>query len=185
MPNDYEYGRRLSESYIAETFESEFPAVTGRAVEILSEGESPDRIALIDGKETGIELTAIHAGSAEDIMAEIHRLASQKHTSYERRGIFQGGPIILLGHLDWPARNVEGPALYDVYEELEHSFDASDFAGFGFTEIWLMDDGFKYTSRKDPRTPADFFCFAPADQIGFWERERKRRPYWAFITGTF
>ena len=47
------------ETGVAETFEAEFPAVTGRLVKILSAGESPDRIALIDGIETGVELTAI------------------------------------------------------------------------------------------------------------------------------
>jgi hypothetical protein len=117
---DYALGLRESETIHAETFEAEFPVITDRTVEILSEGESPDRIALIDGVETGIELTAIHAGSADDIVGETIRLATQKHRSYERRGIFDGRPIILLGHLDWPARDVEGPALYDVYEELEH-----------------------------------------------------------------
>jgi hypothetical protein len=131
--------------------------------------------------ETGVELTAIHAGSADDILDEIIRLAGQKHESYLRRGIFDGRPIILLGHLDWPAKDVEGPALYDLYEELEQTVVAGDFDEFGFTEIWLMDDGAKYTSRRDPRTPADFFCFAPADKVGFWEQERKRLPYWGLI----
>jgi hypothetical protein len=30
------------------------------------------------------------------------------------RGIFDARPIILLGVLDWPAKKVEGSALYDV-----------------------------------------------------------------------
>jgi hypothetical protein len=93
-------------------------------------------------------LTAIHAGSADDIVDEMFRLSGQKHESYERRGIFAGSPIILLGHLSWPARDVEGPALYDVYKELEHLVVASDFEEFGFTEIWLMDYGPQYTSRR-------------------------------------
>lgn len=171
-------GLNEAETGIADTFEAEFPTITGRRVEISSVGESPDRIALIDGIETGIELTAIHAGSADDIIAEALRLAGKKHESYLRREIFTAQPIILLGHLDWPARDVEGPALYDVYEELAELIVPGDFAGFGFSEIWLMDDGPKYTSRRDPRAPADFFCFTPADSIGFWEQERKRRPYW-------
>ncbi len=78
-------------------------------------------------------------------------------------------------------KDVEGPALYDVYEELEQLVVAGDFDEFGFAEMWLMDDGPKYTSRRDPRTPADFFCFAPADKVGFWEQERKRLPYWGLI----
>jgi hypothetical protein len=85
-----------------------------------------------------------------------------------------------LGHLDWPAKDVEGPALYDVYEELAELTIPDDFGG-GFSEIWLMDGGPKYTSRRDPRAPADFFCFTPTDSLGFWKRERKRRPYWGLI----
>ena len=72
-------------------FEAEFPVVTGRPVEILSHGETPDRIALIDGVETGVELTAIDAGSADGILDEIIRLAGQKHESYLRRGILVAG----------------------------------------------------------------------------------------------
>jgi len=174
-------GLREVETDVADTFEAEFPVVTGRTVEILSAGESPDRVALIDGIEIGVELTSIKAGSADQIIAEVLRLANQKHESYERRGIFDSRPIILLGHLDWPAKNVEGPALYDVHEELTQLIVPSDFDGFGFSEIWLMDDGLKYTSRRDPRAPADFFCFAPAGEVRFWERERKRRPYWGLI----
>jgi hypothetical protein len=168
---------REDEDCVADTFETEFTVVTGRTVKIVSVGESPDRVALIDGIETGVELTSIRAASADDIVSEVLRLASQKHESYERRGIFDAGPIILLGHLGWPAKDVEGPALYDVRRQLEDLIVASDFDRFGFSEIWLMDDGLKYTSRQDPRAPADFFCFAPAEKIGFWQRERKRRPY--------
>jgi hypothetical protein len=144
----------------------------------LSAGESPDRIALISGIETGVELTSIKAGSAYDVVAEILRLASQKHETYQRRGVFGPRPIILLGQLDWPTKDVEGPALYDVHEALAELIVPNDFGGFGFSEIWLMDAGAKYTSRRDPRAPADFYCFAPVKEIGFWERQRKRRPYW-------
>jgi hypothetical protein len=178
-------GKREVETDMAETFEAEFPVVTGRSVEILSHGESPDCIARIDGVETGVELTSIKAGSAEDMVLEIRRLASKKHKSYKARGLFQIRPIILLGHLDWPGVDVEGPALYDVWEKLEDCFDPSDFVGLGFSEIWLMDETLKYTSRKDPRCPADFFCFGPAVRVGFWEQERKRPPYWSLIQYAF
>jgi hypothetical protein len=63
-------------------------------------------------------LTAIKAESVDQILAEVLRLTSQKHETYERRGIFYARPIILLGHRDWPAKAVEGPALYDVHAEL-------------------------------------------------------------------
>jgi hypothetical protein len=42
-------GLRESETAIAGAFEAEFPLVTGRPMEILSQGESPDRIVLIGG----------------------------------------------------------------------------------------------------------------------------------------
>ena len=61
-------------------------------VKIVSVGESPHRVALVDATETGIELTSIRAGSADDTIAEVTRLASQKHESYERRGIFDTRP---------------------------------------------------------------------------------------------
>ena len=89
--------------------------------------------------------------------------------------------MILLGHLSWPAPEVEGTTLWDERKAILDLVFEYEFAGLGFSEIWLMDDGIKYTSRRDPRCPADFFCFAPADAAGFYEHERKRRPYWSFI----
>jgi hypothetical protein len=59
-----------------------------------------------------------------------------------------------------PASGHDGSVtIYDVHEELAELFVPIDFGGFGFSEIWLMDDGPKYTSRRDPRAPADFCCF--------------------------
>ncbi|WP_315805458.1 hypothetical protein [Bradyrhizobium sp. SZCCHNS3002] len=83
--------------------------------------------------------------------------------------------------MDWLAQDVEGAALYEVRDDLADALNASYFAGLGFSEIWLMDGGAKYTSRTDPRAPAGFFCFAPAGKMGFWERERKRRPYFGLV----
>lgn len=178
---DNALGLREVEIAVADTFEGEFSIVTGQPVKILSAGESPDRVMLLDGIETGIELTSIKAGSACEIISEVLRLARQKNDSYERWAIFNTRPIILLGHLDWPSKEVEGPALYDMQEELAALIVPGDFEGFRFSEIWLMDAGSKYTSRQDPRMPADFFCFAPTDKSGFWQRERKRRPYWGLV----
>jgi hypothetical protein len=128
-------GLREVETGIAEAFEAEFPIVTGRAVRILSTGEAPDRIALIDGIETGVELTAVKAGGAEGIIEELSRIARKKHESYQRRGIFKSRPILLLADLDWPAQDIEGAALYDVRDDLVDALCASDFAVFGFSEI--------------------------------------------------
>jgi len=198
--DDYVIGKRMCEDMTAEAFASDFPKVTGRTVEIVGGDDPPDVIALIDGAETGVELTAIMAASAEDIVLGMHRLATQKHEKYNRRGLFGARRMILLGHLTWPAIGTKErenltmeamyqamatyPALWDVWEEVDGMYDPSDFDGFGFSEIWLMDDGMKYTSPRDPRAPADFFCFAPSEQGGFWELERKRRPpYWHLYAG--
>ncbi|MGI0134018.1 MAG: hypothetical protein ACREBW_03560, partial [Candidatus Micrarchaeaceae archaeon] len=172
---DNALGLREVETHIADTFEEEFPIVTGQPVKILSVGESPDRVMLVDGIETGVELTSIKAGSACEIISEVLRLAGQKNDRYERHAKFDIRPIILLGHLDWPSKEVEGPALYDVQKELAELIVPDDFEGFRFSEIWLMDVGLKYTSRQDPQRPADFFCFAPTEKSRFWARERKRR----------
>jgi hypothetical protein len=99
-PYEDALGLREVESAIADTFEAEFPVITGRGVEIIDGGEAPDLIARIDGVETGVELTAIHAGSANDAITEVLRLARKKSESYARRQIFSTRPIILLGHLD-------------------------------------------------------------------------------------
>jgi hypothetical protein len=181
MISSDDYGKRISEEMTSEIFESEFPRVTDRSVEVLSHGEAsqaPDCVAMIDGVEMGVELTAIHAADAGDVVAEVYRLSQKKSASYIPRGIFSR-PIILLCTLDWPSRDVEGPALYDIYPDIEEMTVPDDFNALGFTEIWLMDAGVTYTSRKDPRCPADFFCFWPADKFGFWDRARRRRPYWA------
>jgi hypothetical protein len=77
-------------------------------------------VVLIDGVETGVELTAIMAASAEDIVLGMHRLAKQKHQKYDRRGLFGARPMILLGHLSWPAigtkerENVTMEAMYEA-----------------------------------------------------------------------
>ncbi len=175
-------GLREVETCITDAFEAEFPVITRRRVKILSVGEAPDRLARIDDVETGVELSAIKADGAEHIQAEIWRIANQKHATYTRQGIFDTRPIILLAHLDWPAKNVEGRALYDVWQELEQLIVPSEFASLGFSEIWLMDSGAKYSSRRDPRMPADFFCLKPIDKFGFWQRERRRQPYWDLIS---
>jgi hypothetical protein len=43
--NAYDNALGLSETIVADTFETEFPAITGWTIEILAHGESPDRIA--------------------------------------------------------------------------------------------------------------------------------------------
>jgi hypothetical protein len=177
-------GRRESEASVADVFEAEFPIVMGRSVKIIERGESPDYVAMIDDIETGLELTAIHAGDAETILDEINRISAKKGTSYRLRNLF-ARPIILLGDLDWPAPDTEGTSLFECHSDLTELIDANKFDSYGFSEVWLMDAGYKFSSRSDSRSPADFFCFAPANYFGFHQRERKRRPYWGLIRDRF
>jgi hypothetical protein len=177
-------GRSEVEQSAADIFEAEFGAVTGRSVKITDRGESPDYVALIDDREVGLELTAIHAGDAETVLAEIIRITAKKGASYRRRGIF-ARPVVLVGHLDWPAPDAEGTALFDCHSELAALIRVGEFNACGFSEVWLMDAGYKYSSRRDPRCPADFFCFAPLHTCGFHQRGRKRRPYWSLVQDRF
>jgi hypothetical protein len=61
VTRDVDYGKKLVEQMIMESFVSSFPRVTGRLVEVIGQGESPDFVALVEGVETGIELTEIRA----------------------------------------------------------------------------------------------------------------------------
>jgi hypothetical protein len=68
----------MSEDMIAEAFASDVPKVTRRTVEIVGGDDPPDVIALIDGVETGVELTTIMAANTvlpEKEMAEPVELA--------------------------------------------------------------------------------------------------------------
>ena len=177
-------GQREVEEFVADTFEAEFPAVTQRSVKIIGRDLSPDYVALIDGVETGLELTEIHAGDAETALSEIERLSRKKGLSYQRRGLF-ARPTILLGDLDWPSPDDEGASLFDFHDELNALIDTIVFNSYGFSEIWLMDAGYKYSSRRDPRAPADFYCLAPSADFGFYQCERKRRAYWSLFQDRF
>jgi hypothetical protein len=174
-------GRREAEESIASIFEAEFPLVVGKSVKILERGESPDFLMSVAGVETGVELTGIKAADADSIREEIERLGTKKAASYEKRGLFTR-PIVLLCHLDWPARDTEGPALFDIHRELAAGGPTNIP---GFSEVWLMDETAKYTDRRDPRRPADFFCFSPKEMFGFYQRERKRVPYWSLVVDRF
>src|SRR5580693_5449961 len=66
------------------------------------------------------------------------------------------------------------PALWDVWEEVADIYAPSDFDGVGFSEIWLMDDGYKYTSRRDPLF-TDFARLSVKASGHFAASERKRQ----------
>src|SRR5258708_40175073 len=92
---DVDYGKKIAEEMTMESFLDAFPRVTGRSIEITDQGETPDFVALVDGRQTGIELTEIRAGSPEDYVDEVGRLSLKKETTFEKMGGFTR-PTILL-----------------------------------------------------------------------------------------
>ena len=81
---DSDHGKQMAEEMMMEPFLDSYPRLTGRTVEIISQGESPDFLALIDGRETGIELTKIHAETPDDYLDEFRQDGSSAHGSESR-----------------------------------------------------------------------------------------------------
>jgi hypothetical protein len=169
VTRDVDYGKKLVEQMIMESFVGSFPRITGRLVEVIGQGESPDFVALVEGVETGIELTEIRADSGESYLDEVVRLTLNKEATFERNGVFRR-PTILLCHGDQPP-------IYDMRRFLDDVPSWRDLTETKFSEIWLMDLSDEYYSIRDPRKPADFYCLSPADMFGFYKCERTRKPF--------
>jgi hypothetical protein len=98
--NDYQIGKRMAEEMNLEAFTEAFPLATGRTIEIVDSGESPDFEALLDGTLVGLELTEIRNHDyPDDYLSEVFRLASQKSASFQRHERFKPRPIALLCYL--------------------------------------------------------------------------------------
>src|SRR5689334_9440542 len=126
MTRDIDYGKRLAEQMIMESFVSSFPRVTGRRVKVLGQGETPDFVALIDQTETGVELTEIRADCFESYLDEVVRLTLKKEMTFERSGAFRR-PTILLCH-------GAQPPIYDMRRLLDGSLTWSDLTETRFSE---------------------------------------------------
>jgi hypothetical protein len=166
MPYDKELGKREVETGVFEHILAAFSDVIGWNVTDEWEGDaeqvegSPDRIIGLDGKAFGIELTEIQdAENAEGYVDEAYRIAAKKSESYLRRGLFRFPIALIMYSYD--------PPLFDMRERLAAAIFQGDFEGLGFVEIWAVDFSDAYNSGRDPRRPADLFCFKPADQFGF------------------
>jgi hypothetical protein len=177
MSDDSEIGKREIENMILDQLLDSLPIITRRAVTEEWEGVaekvegSPDHIISLDGKPFAIELTEIRdAEDAEGYVEEAYRLASKKSESYSRRGIFRF-PIAL-------AMYSSTPPLFDFRASLEATTFHADFEALGFAEIWAVDFSDAYYSPRDPRRPADVFCFKPAAWFGFHRiGGHNRKPY--------
>ena len=121
---------------------------------------SPDFIVGFDGKPLGIELAAItNAEGAEGYFEEITRIASKKHDSYHRRGMFRY-PIALLFHSNTVP-------LFDLKDMLHVLAEDYDFKEFGFTEMWSVDLSEVYYTPGHPLRLPDMFCMKPSGWFGF------------------
>lgn len=94
---DIDIGKREAERMALEPFGDAFPLLTGRSLEVLSQGESPDFEALVEGAPMGMELSEIRRmANGFDYMDEVTRLVARKGESYTRRGCFIPRPIMLV-----------------------------------------------------------------------------------------
>jgi hypothetical protein len=170
--NDWAQGKQMTEEVIFQTFEEAFEAATGREIECLSQGESPDFEVLLDKAPTGVELTEIRkAKDEEDLFFMAYGQAYKKHCSYSRRSLFSRRPIILVCYS-------YDPPYFDIKRELEDFFVPEDFEGLGFSEIWLMDLAAAYHGNRDWRRQPDFFCTKPKEWRGFHRiGHHDRKPY--------
>jgi hypothetical protein len=166
MSYDKELGKREIETDILEQILDTFSGVIGWNVTDEWDGEaekvegSPDHIIGLDGKPFGIELTEVRdAEDAESYFDEAYRIAAKKSESYSRRGLFTF-PITLIMYS-------YHPPLFDFRKRLAATVPQEDFEVLGFSEIWTADFSDAYYSVRDPRRPADLFCFKPTTHFGF------------------
>jgi len=158
---DTDIGKRISEETALEPFFESFPLITGRTIEIVGNGESPDFEIKIDDAPFGLEVTEIRDYDEEnDYLVEVYRIAERKDKSYKRRKIFEKYSIVLLCFSDcFP--------FFDARRALERAVFWSDFDALSFSEIWLMDLADEYYSARDPRRPADLFGLKPERWRGY------------------
>jgi hypothetical protein len=132
---------------------------------------SPDRIIGLDGKAFGMELREIRdTEDVESYIDEACRIAAKKSESYSRRGLFRFPIALIIYSYDAP--------LFDMQERLAAMVFQEDFEGLGFAEIWAVDFSDAYYSGRDPRRPADLFCFKPTAQFGFYRGgAQDRKPF--------
>jgi hypothetical protein len=164
---DKELGKREVETDTFEQVLDAFSDVIGWNVLDEWEGDaeqvegSPDRIIGLDGRAFGIELAEIRdvedAGSYID---EAYRIAAKKSESYSRRGLFRFPIALIMYSYD--------PPLFDMRQHLAGMVFQEDFEGLGFAGMWAVDVSNAYYSGRDPRRPADLFCFKPTAQFGFY-----------------
>jgi hypothetical protein len=166
MSYDRELGKREVETDALEQVLDAFSEIIGWNVtdDWVGEAEkvegSPDHIIGRDGKAFGVELTEIYdVEDAEGYVDEAYRLAAKKSERYSRRGLFSFPIALVMYSYD--------PPLFDIREQLAARVFQGDFEALGFTEIWAADFSDAYYSARDPRRPADLFCFKPAAQFGF------------------
>jgi hypothetical protein len=177
MKSDAELGKRQVECDILAQVLDAFSTVLGCNITDDWEGDaeqvegSPDAIIGLDGKPFGVELTEIRdVEDADGYVDEAYRIAEKKSASYSRRGLFKF-PIAL-------AIYSYSPPLFDIKTRLAETAYQPDFEALGFAGIWALDLSDAYYSARDPRRPADVFCFKPATCFGFLRfGNQDRKPF--------
>jgi hypothetical protein len=167
--NEREREKKTVEEEALEAFLDAYTQITGREIANVRPHESPDFLYHMDRVPHGIEVAVIRGMKDEfDYLHEVWRLADQKNHTYRRHARFDR-PIILVLYSD-------GPALWEVHQQITSSLVPEDYDDMDFSEIWLMCRSDMYFSAHDPRRPADLYAIKPAawrgfHRIGYHDRE--------------
>lgn len=149
------------ESELLDAFVDSYRLITGRNIDEIESSESPDFLAMIDGRRGGVEVAELRVDSEIEpysYVEEAWRIAEKKHISYTKHGRF-AIPIVLVLF-------ATQPPLYEIREGLA-DMALEDFDELGFSEVWFADLSDEYFSHRDPRRPADLFGVSPEEWRGF------------------
>jgi hypothetical protein len=131
--SDKDRGKRMIEEMVLVEVIESLATITDRAV--------------TEKGADGFPIT--NAEGAEEYFEEIKRIASKKHDSYHRRGMFRY-PIALLFHSNTVP-------LFDIKEMLRVFAEDYNFKEFGFTEMWSADLSETYYTPGHPLRLPDMF----------------------------
>jgi len=160
------------ENELLDAFVDSHTLITGRGLTDIESSESPDFLAVMEGRLVGVEVSELRLADDEDAygyVEEAWRIADKKNTSYKRHNRFSI-PIILVLF-------AQRPPLYELQDEIADMV-LEDFDTLEFEEVWFADLSDEYLSVRDPRRPADLFGVSPATYRGFHRYGNwGRKPY--------
>lgn len=102
---EIEWIKKEIEGELLDAFVKSYELITGRRLSDVDSSESPDFLAVLDGRSVGLEVSELRLAADEDpddYVAEAWRIAEKKDDSYRRHSRFSI-PIILVFFARRPA----------------------------------------------------------------------------------